>query len=195
MELETIINDSDFYDPYWDISHASTPLLQDHSSGFTSDEEFELYFSAKETLEIVDQLRRLKRELQKTLEIRQQDTEVELQALKKEIEESYDKSRKAKIGGTVATITGSALGIVGFGLAFVTFGASLPLLVVGGVVGAAGGATIAGADIGYAVVSHRRMKRVMDVCHNEEANAVYWRSCPANSRKHRRTEGHLPPVH
>jgi hypothetical protein len=76
-----------------------------------------------------------------------------LRDLKFDIEDSYDKSRKAKIGGTVGSITGSILNIVGFSLIPVTFGTSLGLNIAGAVIGAAGGITVAGAEIGYQVVS------------------------------------------
>lgn len=168
MELDTVIPDSDFLDTVDSRALITSPSGSFASPGNDDDDDDEIYHSARETLEIEDQLKKLEKELRRALEIRQQQTEPELRSLKRDIEESYDKSRKAKIGGTVATVTGSALGIVGFGLAFVTFGASLSLLVIGGVVGAAGGATVAGADIGYLVVSQKRMKRVKEVCRREE---------------------------
>ena len=108
---------------------------------------------------ILDELEELKKELLTALELRAH-TEKSFEELIKEIEQSYDKSRKAKLGGTVATVTGSTMGIAGFGLAFVTLGASLPLLVAGAIIAGAGGTVIAGADIGYAIVSKRRMKEL-----------------------------------
>ena len=86
-----------------------------------------------------------------------------LKKLKKEVEESYDKSRKARIGGTVGTVVGSGLAITGFGLSFVTFGASLALTVIGATMSAAGGITLAGADIGYLVVSQMDLKQAQKV--------------------------------
>ena len=82
-----------------------------------------------------------------------------LKWLKHEVEESYDKSRKARIAGTTGTIVGSVLAITGFGLSFVTFGASLGLTIAGSILAASGGLTIAGADIGYQVVSHQDLKQ------------------------------------
>ena len=56
------------------------------------------------------------------------------------------------------TVAGSALAITGFGLSFVTFGLSLGLTVAGTVLSAAGGATVAGANIGYLAVSSLSLK-------------------------------------
>ena len=81
-----------------------------------------------------------------------------LRKLKRETEESYDKSRKARIGGTVATITGATIGIVGFGLSFVTFGASLGLTIAGGILAVGGGVTVSGAEIGNFTVSKTHLK-------------------------------------
>ena len=79
------------------------------------------------------------------------------------MEESYDKSRKARIGGTVGTVVGSGLAIAGFGLSFFTFGTSLALTAAGTVLSAAGGVTIAGSDIGYLVVSQTDLKRAQEL--------------------------------
>ena len=73
--------------------------------------------------------------------------------MKQEVEDSYDKSRKARIGGTVATTTRSTLVLIGFGLSFVTLGASLGSTIAGSVLAAAGGITLAGAEVGYEAVS------------------------------------------
>ena len=56
------------------------------------------------------------------------------------------------------TVVGSTLGITGFGLSFFTFGASLGLTIAGTALTAAGGTTVAGANIGYLVVSGRSLK-------------------------------------
>ena len=56
------------------------------------------------------------------------------------------------------TVVGSTLAIAGFGLSFVTFGLSLGLTAVGTILSAAGGATVAGANIGYLAVSSRSLK-------------------------------------
>ena len=163
MELEEVLKESDFLESFADID-ISSPLLT--SSACDSISSDDVYYSASEwePFGIVDEL---EKELREALEIREKTT-AELLSLKREIEESYDKSRKAKIGGAVAAVTGSALGILGFGLAFVTFGASLSLMVVGGAIGAAGGTTVVGADIGYTVVSKERMKKVKVVCQKDE---------------------------
>ena len=90
-----------------------------------------------------------------------------LYSLVEEIEISYDKSRKARIGGTVATVSGSVLSIVGFALTPVTFGASLGLGIAGGIIAAGGGTTIAGAEIGYYVVSKEKLKHANTACAND----------------------------
>ena len=92
----------------------------------------------------------------------------ELTDLKKAVEKSYDDSRKARIAGTTATVTGSVIAITGFGLSFVTLGASLVLTVAGAVLAAAGGATIGGAEIGYLVVSRKKLKETENAC--DESN-------------------------
>lgn len=90
-----------------------------------------------------------------------------LRRMKREVEESYDKSRKARIAGTAATTTGSALAIIGFGLSFVTLGASLGLSVAGGALAAAGGVTIAGAELGYHFVSKDTLEKAQQACDND----------------------------
>lgn len=94
------------------------------------------------------------------------------------MEESYDKSRKAKIAGHTAAVTGSALAIAGFGLSFVTFGASLGLLVAGGVMAASGGLTIACAEIGYYAVSQTIRKNAQDAC-DTDRESMHGRSSEA----------------
>ncbi len=105
----------------------------------------------------------LMREIYKVLGSRETTIKL-LQQLKKEVEESYDKSRKALIGGTVPSIVGAGLGIAGFGLSFVTFGASLGLAIAGGVLAGAGGVTTAGAAIGYSIVSSCKFKDAETAC-------------------------------
>ncbi len=90
-----------------------------------------------------------------------------LGTLKDSIEKSYDKSRRAKIGGSATAIGGSLLGILGFALAPVTFGASLGLGIAGGVVAAAGGVAIAGAEIGYTVKSKKKLNKINGKCEND----------------------------
>ena len=88
-----------------------------------------------------------------------------LRKLKHETEESYDKSRKARIGGTVATITGATIGIIGFGLGFVTAGIGLVVLgVTGAVIAGAGSVTVGGAEIGYLAVSQLNIKHAQAAC-------------------------------
>ena len=88
----------------------------------------------------------------------------ELKQLKKEIEESYDKSRKARIAGAVASVCGSGLAILGFGLSFVTLGASLGIAIPGTLLASAGGVTFAGADIGYFIQSSKNLKKAQRAC-------------------------------
>lgn len=109
--------------------------------------------------------------------VRRKQTIRTLEKLKKEVEESYDKSRKAQIGGTVATVTGSALGITGFGLGFFTFGLGFGLCAVGGVLGAAGGATIAGSQIGYYVVSSTTYKNAQSASEDDIKEASKIEKC------------------
>ena len=90
-----------------------------------------------------------------------------LRRMKREVEESYDKSRKARIAGTVATTTGSTLAIIGFGLSFVTLGTSLGLSIAGGALAAAGGVTIAGAELGYHFVSKGTLEKAQEACDND----------------------------
>ena len=111
-------------------------------------------------------LQDIKLKIEKMLGVREL-TLVNLHSLREDIEKSYDKSRKAKIGGTTATITGSILGIVGFGLAFVTFGASLGVAIPGAILTASGGVTVAGAEIGYQVVSNSKLKEANRACSND----------------------------
>ena len=80
------------------------------------------------------------------------------------VEKSYDKSRKARIAGTSAAISGSVLAIVGFGLSFVTFGGSLGLAIAGATLAAAGGVTLGGAEVGYIVISQKKVRETQKVC-------------------------------
>ena len=88
----------------------------------------------------------------------------ELKQLKEEIEESYDKSRKARIAGSVTSVCGSGLAILGFGLSFVTLGVSLGIAIPGTLMAAAGGITFAGADIGYFIQSSKNLKKAQRAC-------------------------------
>ncbi len=91
-------------------------------------------------------------------------TIITLKELKREVEESYDKSRKAKIAGSATAITGSVIAIIGFGLIPVTFGGSLALSVAGSVIAGAGGITSGGAAIGYGVAAKRRLDAAQKAC-------------------------------
>ena len=95
-----------------------------------------------------------------------------LQDLKKEVEESYDKHKKATIGGTVATVTGSTLGIVGFAAGFFTFGLGFGLAAAGGVIAAGGGLTLAGSQIGYHIVSSTTYKNAQKACESDREQAA-----------------------
>lgn len=95
-----------------------------------------------------------------------------LKELKEKVEESYDKHKKATIGGTVATVTGSALGIAGFISGFFTFGAGFGLAAAGGALAAAGGVTIAGSQIGYHIVSSTTGKNAQMAMDNDTKAAA-----------------------
>ena len=105
----------------------------------------------------------LKQSLRDSLSCRE-TTLANLRTMKQEVEANYVKSRQACIGGTVATTTGSILSVMGFGLSFLTAGASLGLTVAGGVLAATGGATIAGAEIIYYIVSNNTLKNAQNAC-------------------------------
>ena len=100
------------------------------------------------------------------------DTIEKLRQLRTEVEESYDKHKKAIIGGTVATVTGSALGIAGFVSGFFTFGVGFGLAIAGGALAAAGGTTIAGSQIGYHVISGRRCKEAQSAINEDSKMAA-----------------------
>ena len=114
-------------------------------------------------MKAVNMVENIRLEIEKLLAVRE-TTLKNLHSLKEDIEESYDKSRKAKIGGTTGTITGSVLGIVGFALAPFTFGTSLTLTIAGATIAAAGGATLAGADLGYYMVSKGKVDDANTAC-------------------------------
>ena len=122
------------------------------------DPDFPNFFDSKD--ELIKAVKKL-------LEVRKQTLET-LDDLKKDIEESYVKSRKAKIAGTVATVTGSTLAIIGFGLSFVSFGATLGLAIPAAAAAAAGGVTIAGSEIGYQVVSKIKQKIAQEACDKDK---------------------------
>ena len=96
--------------------------------------------------------------------VTREDTLKILWKYKDEVEQSYDKSRKAKIAGHTAAVTGSAIAIVGFGLTFVTFGASLALTAAGSALAVSGGLTTAGAEVGYYAVSQTTLKNAQSTC-------------------------------
>ena len=120
----------------------------------------------EEIKEVVKTFEELTKTLEKLIGVREA-TLLTLHELKSEIEESYLKSRKARVAGTVATVSGSALNLVGFGLAFVTFGASLGFLIPGGILATAGGVTLAGAEIGYYVVSKSMLEAAEKACESD----------------------------
>ena len=123
-------------------------------------------FSDSDMDEGVQTLEDIRLKIEKLLEMREV-TLANLRSLREDIEKSYDKSRKARIAGTTATITGSVLGIVGFGLAFVTFGASLGVTIPGAILAASGGVTVAGAEIGYQVKSKGKLKEANRACSSD----------------------------
>ena len=116
----------------------------------------------------VQTLEEIRLKIEKLLGVREV-TLANLRSLKKDIEESYDKSRKARIAGTTATITGSVLGIVGFGLGFVTFGASMGpgVTILATIIGTSGGVTRAGAEIVYQVVLKGKLEDANHACSND----------------------------
>ena len=87
-----------------------------------------------------------------------------LEAIEKGIEESYNKSRIARIVGSGSSLVGTGLGLFGLALAPFTAGGSLALTISGGMLGAAGGVTTAGSDIVYYLVSEERLKMAAEVC-------------------------------
>ena len=93
-----------------------------------------------------------------------------LHGVKTAIEESYNKSRIAKIASGAAGVTGSVMNIVGLALIPVTFGGSIALAAIGGALGAAGGITAAGADAGHYIVSKERMKYGEELCATDFKN-------------------------
>ena len=108
----------------------------------------------REALQIAEELREELRRWEP-----QRDLVIDiLRRLKSEIAESYQKHTIAKVTGGSAAAIGSSIAIAGFVLAFFTLGTSLVLTAVGGGVAAAGGATMAGADIGDWAVSREKMK-------------------------------------
>lgn len=139
---------------YSSVSH-TTCLL-------TSDDDFHLASHVKSKLE-------------QSLRIgisHRKDTITYLYQVKAEIEESYDKHKKATIGGTVGTVTGSILGIAGVTAGFFTFGAGFIVAIVGASLAAAGGTTIAGAQIGYHVVSSSLLKNVDQAIERDRVQAA-----------------------
>lgn len=100
-----------------------------------------------------------------------------LQRIQVDIDESYDKSRKAKVAGSVVSILGAGVSILGFALIPVTLGGSIVLAVGGGAAAAAGGLTTAGADIGYYVVSKTKMKDVDHLLKVDEEEREKLREC------------------
>ena len=85
--------------------------------------------------------------------------------MKQEIKDSYDKSRKAHIGGNVVSIAGSQYW---FFLSFVTLGASLWISIPDNALAAAGEIIIVGIDIGYYVVSKTTLKNAWNACNVDQ---------------------------
>ena len=118
---------------------------------------------------------RVKSKLEQSLRIgisHRKDTITYLYQMKGEIEESYDKHKKATIGGTVATVTGSALGIAGVAVGLATFGVGFIIAGAGAGLAAAGSTTIAGAQIGYHVVSSNLLKNVQHAIERDRVQAA-----------------------
>ena len=98
-----------------------------------------------------------------------------LTKIQEDIEQSYDKSRKAKVAGSVVSIAGAGVSILGFALIPVTLGGSIFLAIGGGAAAAAGGLTAAGADIGYYAVSKTKLedaKSALKVDEEERKNLL-----------------------
>uniref|UniRef100_A0A1X7U9N5 Uncharacterized protein n=1 Tax=Amphimedon queenslandica TaxID=400682 RepID=A0A1X7U9N5_AMPQE len=112
------------------------------------------------------------------------DTIKKLRDLRTEVKESYDKHKKAIIGGTVATVTGSALGIAGFVSGFFTFGVGFGLAIAGGALAAAGGTTIAGSQIGYHVISGSKCKDAQKAIEEDTGMAAKIEKYGAELDKH-----------
>lgn len=130
------------------------------------DDDAKLLLDHPELQQAVNLTKDIKHAIETFLPVRK-DTIAKLQSLKIDVEESYDKSRKSKIAGTVATVVGSSMAVVGFGLSFVTFGASVGLGVAGTVLVVAGGATMVGADVGYRIYSSTRFKAAKEACETD----------------------------
>ena len=137
-------------DNVFDENEAYVKLLSDDELEQASKVGYELYETIDEFLENV-----------------RPETIEKLNELIEAVEESYDKSRKARIAGTSATITGSVVAIVGFGLSFVTFGASLGVAAVGSALVAAGGVTLGGAEVGYLAVARKKTKKAEKACRKD----------------------------
>ena len=137
-------------DNVFDENEAYVKLLSDDELEQASKVGHELYETIDEFLENV-----------------RPETIEKLNELIEAVEESYDKSRKARIAGTSATITGSVVAIVGFGLSFVTFGASLGVAAVGSALAAAGGVTLGGAEVGYLAVARKKTKEAEKACRKD----------------------------
>ena len=88
--------------------------------------------------------------------------------MKQEVENSYDKSRKARIGNNVVFIAGSTLVSIGFFLSFVTLGASLCFSIPDNALEAAGEIIIVGTDIGYYIVSKTTLKNAGNACNVDQ---------------------------
>ena len=118
------------------------------------------FFELQQTgIEVVEQIHQVLGSREVTIKL--------LEELKKEVEESYNKSRKARIAGTAASVVGSTISIVGFGLGFVTFGAGFGLAVAGGILAGAGGITTAGSEIGYYAVSKIKLSDAKKACEED----------------------------
>ena len=122
-----------------------------------------------------------------------------LRLMKQQVEDKYIESRKFCFGGTAVTSTGSVLTVVGFGLSFVTAGASLGLSVAGVVLAAAGGATVAGAELKYYLESNTTLENAQTACNVDREKMEKVDACGKKlnnhieslAAKHNTSSGHI----
>lgn len=95
-------------------------------------------------------------------------TLLNLNTLKEDIEKRYDETRKAKVAGSIFSVTGSVIGIIGFGLNFVPDDIpSWVLALLSGVIFLIGGLILMSADIFYFVESRTKLNDAVKACCND----------------------------
>lgn len=97
--------------------------------------------------------------------------ELNLDEMTKELDEVHRKVNIATAAGASTSVVATGLVVGGFIGSFFTFGATIPIMITGGAVAAAGGLTTFGAKMSEIVLSRVDIKKVEDTIAEDKAES------------------------